>query len=43
MDDTTFHVTLDDIGDVGVVKLTKAELIELSSTGSNKGEHITLM
>ena len=44
MDDTKFLATWDDTGNVGVVNLTKAELKEFtSSTGSDKGEHITLM
>ena len=37
MDDTTFLVTCDDAGKVGVVNLTKAELKEFTSTGSDKG------
>ena len=41
MDDTTFHATWDDTGNVGVVNLTKAELKNFTtSNGSNKGEHI---
>ena len=44
MDDTTFRATWDDTGIVGVVNLTKAELKEsTSNTGSDEGEHITLM
>jgi hypothetical protein len=44
MDDTTFRATWDDTGNVGVVNLTKAELKEFTtSTGSDKGEHITSM
>jgi len=36
MDDTTFRATWDDIGNVGVVNLTKAEINELTTTGSDK-------
>jgi hypothetical protein len=44
MDDTTFLATWDDTGNVGIVNLTKAELKEFTtSTGSDKGEHITSM
>ena len=43
MDDTTFLATWDDTGNVGVVNLTKATLKELTSTCSDKGEHITSM
>ena len=44
MDDTKFLATWDDPGNVGVVNLTKAELKEFTtSTGSDKGEHITSM
>ena len=45
MDDTTFCATWDDTGNVGVVNLTKAELKELttSGTGSDKGERIISM
>ena len=44
MDDTTFLATWDDTGNVGIVNLTKAELMKFTtSTGSDKGEHITLM
>jgi hypothetical protein len=39
MDDTTFLATWDDAGKVGVVNLTKAELIEFT----DKGKHITSM
>ena len=44
-DDTTFLATWDDdTSNVGVVNLTKAELQEFTtSTGSDKGEHITSM
>ena len=43
MDDTKFLATSDDTGNVGVVNLTKAELKEFTtSTGSDKGEHISL-
>ena len=39
-----FCATWDDTGDVGVVNLTKAELMELTTnTGSDKGERITSM
>ena len=42
MDDTTFCATSDDTSDVGIVRLTKAELKEFTTgTGSDKGEHIT--
>ena len=41
MSDTTFRATWDDTGNVGVVNLTMAELKELTSTGSDKGEYIT--
>ena len=42
MGDTTFRTTWDDTGNAGVLNLTKAELKELTtSTGSDKGEHIT--
>ena len=42
MGDATFCATWDDTGDVGIVNLTKAELKEIkTSTGSDKGEHIT--
>ena len=42
MDDTTFLATWDDTDNVGFVNLTKAELKEFTtSTGSDKGEHIT--
>ena len=42
MDDTTFLATWDDTGNVGIANLTKAELEAFTtSTGSNKGEHIT--
>ena len=42
MGDTTFRATWDDAGNVCVVNLTKAELKEfMTSTGSDKGEHIT--
>ena len=45
MDDTTFLATWDDdTSNVGIVNLTKAELQEFTtSTGSDKGEHITSM
>ena len=45
MDDTTFLATWDDdTGNVGIVNLTKAKLKEFTtSTGSDKGEHITSM
>ena len=44
MDDTTFLVTWDDTGDVGLVNLTKDELKEFTTrSGSDKGEHITSM
>ena len=44
MDDTTFLATWDNTGDVGVVYLTKTELKEFAtSTGSDKGEHLTSM
>ena len=43
MDATTFLATWDDTGNVGIVNLTKAELKELTSTGSDKGEHIVSM
>ena len=44
MDDTTFRATWDDTGNFGVVNLTKAELKEFTtSTGSDKGKHITLI
>ena len=44
MDDTKFLATWDDPGNVGVINLTKAELKEFTtSTGSDKGEHITSM
>jgi hypothetical protein len=46
MDDTTsrFLASWDDTGDVAVVNLTKAELKAFTtSTGSDKGEHITSM
>jgi hypothetical protein len=44
MDDTKFLAIWDDTGNVGVVNLTKAELKEFTtSTGSDKGEHITSM
>ena len=44
MDDTTFLATWDDTGNVGIVSLTIAELKEFTtSTGSDKGEHITSM
>ena len=44
MDDTKFLATWDDTGNVGIVNLTKAELKEYTtSTGSDKGEHITSM
>jgi len=36
MDDTTFRATWDDTGNVGVVNLTKAEINELTTTGSDK-------
>ena len=42
--DTTFLATWDDTGNVGLDSLTKAELKEFTtSTGSDKGEHMTLM
>ena len=44
MDDTKFLATWDDTSDVGVVILTKDELKGFAtSTGSDKGEHITSM
>ena len=44
MDDTTFLVTCDDTGNVGLVNLTKDELKEFTTrSGSDKGEHITSM
>ena len=44
MDDTKFLATWDDTGNVGIVNLTKAELKEhTTSTGSDKGEHVTSM
>ena len=43
IDDTTFRATWDDTGNIGLVHLTKANLKELTSTGSEKGEHITSM
>ena len=44
MDDTKFLATWDDTGEVGVINVTKAELKEFTtSTGSDKGEHITSM
>ena len=44
MDDTKFLATWDDTGNVGIVNLTKAELMEVTTnTGSDKGEHITSM
>ena len=47
MEDTTFHAKVsiwDQTYDVGNVKLTKADLKEfITSTGSDKGEFITLM
>ena len=44
MDDITFRATWDDTGKVGVVNLTKDELKEFTTTtGSDKGEHITSM
>ena len=42
MGDTTFRATWDDTGNVCIVNLTKFKLKELTtSTGSDKGEHIT--
>ena len=42
MDDTTFLVTWDDTGNVGLVSLTKDELEECTTrSGSDKSEHIT--
>ena len=44
MDDTTFIATSDDTDHVGFVNLTKAELKDFTtSTGSDKGKHITLI
>ena len=44
MDDITFLATWDDDSNVGIVNLTKAELKGFTtSTGSDKGEHITSM
>ena len=44
MGDTTFLVTWDDTGNVGLVNLTKDELKELTTrSGSDKGEQITSM
>ena len=44
MGDTMFCATWDDTGNVGVVNLMKAKLEEFTtSTGSDRGKHITLM
>ena len=44
MGDTTFLVTWDDTGNVGLVSLTKDELNEFTKrSGSDKGEQITSM
>ena len=43
MDYATFLAAWDDNGNVGIVNLTKTESKELTTTGSDKGEHITLM
>ena len=44
MGDTMFLATWDDTGNFGVVNLTKAGLEEFTtSTGSEKGKHITFM
>ena len=42
MGDTTFLVTWDDTGNVGLVNMTKDELKEFTTrSGSDKGKHIT--